>query len=378
MKEAAMARMRPFVRSALGLAGAPLEVVAERVARRWRVDGLAAERYSAETPDGWSLALHRVRASPRPPLGPVLLQHGLAACHRTFLFPGRSLAAWLADAGFDCWVSDLRGTGASRPRGPVRWDWDIHDYLDQDLPSILETVLSESGSARLQWVGHSMGGVLLFLYGIRHGGDRLSSGVAVASALDYKVGRNGFQELVRYLGLLEWLPKVPLATVYKLYAPFAGRDNGFERFGHYPGNVEREVARAYYASVYHDVSPGVLRSLATTFEDDGFRDREGKIRYALEARRFTVPVLGLAGDRDRQCDPEAVAMTIRAVGSSDKQVRTFGPDHGQKSHYGHFDLIVGRNAPEEVWPVLREWLARHAPPVRESDPTPRLPSPPGG
>lgn len=42
-----------------------------------------------------------------------------------------------------------------------------------------------------------------------------------------------------------------------------------------------------------------------------------------------------------------------------KQHITLGPRHGQKHHYGHFDVIIGKNAQHEVWPHIVAWLEAH-------------------
>jgi glycerol dehydrogenase-like iron-containing ADH family enzyme len=46
-----------------------------------------------------------------------------------------------------------------------------------------------------------------------------------------------------------------------------------------------------------------------------------------------------------------------------KQHVTFGPAHGHQAHYGHFDVIVGRNAQQEVWPHLKAFLEQHDAPA---------------
>jgi hypothetical protein len=46
-----------------------------------------------------------------------------------------------------------------------------------------------------------------------------------------------------------------------------------------------------------------------------------------------------------------------------KQHFTFGPAFGQQAHYGHFDVIVGRNAQQEVWPHLTAFLEAHDAPA---------------
>ena len=36
----------------------------------------------------------------------------------------------------------------------------------------------------------------------------------------------------------------------------------------------------------------------------------------------------------------------------------FGKDQGYRDNYGYHDLIMGRQAREEVWPGISEWLLR--------------------
>ena len=124
--------------------------------------------HTATTSDGWRLALRRYPpAAGTPPRNhPVLCLHGLGASSVVFdLEPERSLARHLAAAGFDVWTADLRGHGASdRPgRGsPRRFGWSLDDHLEKDVPAFIDTVAAASGASRLHWVGHSLGGILLY------------------------------------------------------------------------------------------------------------------------------------------------------------------------------------------------------------------------
>ena len=350
----------PSTDSLLGTLFDRLARLGDRLAARWRFEPPEGERHEVRTGDGWLLPLFRFRRTVRPERGPVLLQHGLGASASTFLMPGRSLALYLSEQGFDVWVSSLRGRrGARAPGGVVRWDWDIDDYRDEDLPAIFEAILTESGADRIGWVGHSMGAVLLYQYAIANPDAPFTAGVACAGSLDYKVGSSGFQGLVRFLPLARrWIQRVPFGTFWSLYAPFVGLlDTPLDRFGHHPRNTEWSVARRYFATVYHDIPIGVMTSLATTFEPDGFQNRERTFSYTNHADRFEIPLLALAGDSDRQCDAVSVAATVDRLGSRDKEIRVFGPAHGHARPYGHFDLIVGRSAPQETWPAMARWLA---------------------
>ena len=67
-------------------------------------------------------------------------------------------------------------------------------------------------------------------------------------------------------------------------------------------------------------------------------------------------MLALAGDRDAQCPPAAARETLEALGSTKRKLVVAGPESGMADHYGHFDLLIGRRAPQEVFPLIHEWL----------------------
>lgn len=54
----------------------------------------------------------------------------------------------------------------------------------------------------------------------------------------------------------------------------------------------------------------LLLQLATAFQEQGLRDRSGKIYYKDHLHKSSVPVLALAGDLDQICPPEAVYGTM--------------------------------------------------------------------
>src|SRR6516164_5017650 len=132
--------------------------------RRPALPALADELHFAHTPDGWRLALHRHAAGP-PELGlPVILCPGYA-CNRHFIDwdAEYSLARFLARRGFDAWVIELRGRGLSHPTpacaAPRTWTFD--DLALHDVPTAVRHV-ARMTRRRVAWVGHSMGGMLLY------------------------------------------------------------------------------------------------------------------------------------------------------------------------------------------------------------------------
>ncbi|WP_223998076.1 alpha/beta hydrolase [Pseudomonas asiatica] len=91
---------------------------------------------------------------------PVILLHGSFSNRRFWYSPkGVGLGAYLARAGFDVWIPEMRGHGLS----PRNHDWkhnSVAAYARDDLPLIAAFVREQSGQTP-HWVGHSLGGTTL-------------------------------------------------------------------------------------------------------------------------------------------------------------------------------------------------------------------------
>jgi pimeloyl-ACP methyl ester carboxylesterase len=349
---------RGAVRFLLGRSVFALDALANVARRPFSIVPVATESYRVQTRDGWRLGLRRLRASERPANGPLLLVHGLGGTGNAFLMPGRSPAQLLAQAGFDCWVVDLRGRPGSEPPAGTRGRvWDLEDYLDEDLPALIETVLRESGWPQLGWVGHSMGGILGYAYVIRHSPRGVSCLVSLGAALDYTHGESTFRELAKLRPLLDLLPFVPVGALAQLSALLLGiLPSKVERFSFHPSNLERALARRYFANTMCNVSCAELRNLCSVVELGGLCDRKAERWYAREARQFVRPLLAIAGDDDHQCDLRDARATFELVASADKTFIGVGSSFGHDVPYGHEDLLVGRHTLREVWPPIADWL----------------------
>lgn len=276
--------------------------------------------------------------------------HGLGANRYTFHFPGRSLAYYLADAGFDCYVAELRGAGESdRPST----GWDLEDYLRFDLPALIERVKAESGFEEIGWVGHSMGGILLLTYLSMNPTAPICCGVTIGSALDIRVGATGFERLKRLLPLIRKVRWIPYGTMVHTLSPILGRRrNRLDEFNFHPGSVEGWVARVVHANAFGRIPTQLMVTLSRLLEPTGL---------TLDGRQFPAdlkvekPIFMLAGGGDRQVAKQAVCATAARIAAD---VVVFGHREGSSRDYGHFDLILGRKAPSEVWPQIAQWLSK--------------------
>jgi pimeloyl-ACP methyl ester carboxylesterase len=311
------------------------------------------EQLSTRTDDGLRLSIDRY-APEGDSRGAIVLQHGLGSNNRAFVVPGVSLAEHLSSLGYDVYVPELRGAGRSdRPRS-----WSLDDYVEQDIPAILRAVLQHSGQPNVSWVGHSMGGILLMMYGIEHPELPVERFVAVGSSLDYTAGKNVYGGMMRLLPVMGALRALPFDRLAQLSAPVSGRGPllPVERMNFWRSNVDREVMLDIITRGFTPIPIELFRALSSTFEPGGFSRAGGSVLYLPQAERFQVPSLLIGGEGDAQCDPEAVAATARLLSGAPVQHLAFGKSFGHADHYGHFDLLVGKRAPQEVWPHITRFL----------------------
>ncbi len=316
------------------------------------VPGARASIEFARTTDGWDLALHRY-AGTRPDLPPAILCPGYA-CNRYFLdFDDRySLARFLARRGVDAWVLELRGHGSSESPAGVRGGWTFDDLVRFDIPAAIAHVRARSASRRPVWIGHSMGGMLIYA--------ALGQNPAVHEALAGVVtlaAPMGFppvaSQLMRSLGeaflalpLPQRLPQRGVLVALWLVVRWS---HAAQQVGMNPANVDPHVFGRALRLFMSNVPRAKLRQLAQWSLTGEFRSWDRTIDYRANLSRITTPALIIAGAVDRLASPEMVKFAYDRISSPQKRYHEF-------ADYGHVDLIFGRRAPEEVFPVVGEWI----------------------
>lgn len=317
---------------------------------RLRVAPREDEVLEARTSDGWTLRLGRRR--PRGPAlrPPVLLVHGIAMNRQAFDFGVErwSLAAFLSRAGFDCFTIDLRGHGRSR-RGPTR-RWTLDTYLAEDLPAALDAIRAATGEERVLLAGHSQGAILgLALCALRP--ERVAAVAALCGPAFFSGAHPRLGRLVRlrHLGLGRHL-----RVLARMVAPFSGFWHPAEvELAVHTRNVARPIYRRLLVNALEDLQPGVLDHFAALIAADAFRSADGAVDYRALLPSCRQPALFLSAEKDGLAPPQAVEAAYRAWGGP-KRLLALGPD------YGHTDVLLGRNAPEEVFPAIRDFLREHS------------------
>ena len=143
-----------------------------------------AELHRVKTSDGWELSLVHYRPKDAPSGPPVLLCHGISANARNMdVDADHSLARWLAAHGRDTWNLSWRATGdsdgvdASHGR-PGDFPWEA--LWQQDYPAAIAEVRRLTGAPAVDFIGHSMGGMVLYAY-LAEGGEGVRAAITLGS-----------------------------------------------------------------------------------------------------------------------------------------------------------------------------------------------------
>jgi pimeloyl-ACP methyl ester carboxylesterase len=342
----------------------------QRLIDAWYERGRTApDCHWAHTRDGWRLALYRHQPPRRSHRTPVLLCHGMSSNRWDMDAPGQiSMARWLQQRGYDVWVMELRGAGRStRPTwwNGKRYTWSFEDYVYHDAPAALRVVLRVTGAAQVHWVGHSMGGMIAYALLMSPMQHKVASAVTLGSPTMSAVGHPVLDFGVPYRALLRYAPsRVPLGTLARLTAPAAPLlarilSPSIAELGWYPGNADVALLRSLMLTAVDDLPASLLREFARWYQTRVMSDRYGMFDFSAHLERITTPLCIIAGSHDGLTPVRDLEEVYRRVASRDKVFRVVGQPHGDAHNYSHADLVLGLHAPNDVYPIVLDWLEAH-------------------
>ncbi|MET1077748.1 MAG: alpha/beta fold hydrolase [Pseudomonas sp.] len=268
---------------------------------------------------------------------PVVLLHGSFSNRRFWYSPkGLGLGPFLARAGFDVWILEMRGHGLSSRNQDYRHN-QVADYARYDLPAVAAFVREQSGQVP-HWIGHSLGGITL---AAALGGHYLGEqDVASVALFGSQVSR------------VYWPLKMPpVAWAGRLLLKGLGSIPG-QRLKR--GPEDEPIGLALEGLRWHGL-----------FGRFGDRERDWWAGLA-EVR---VPVLAVSAVGDLQDPAWACRKLLAQFGSPVQAFCCLGLQHGDASDYGHVEMLVSKAAQQEVWPLVSHWLTfGEVPAQRRADP----------
>lgn len=135
------------------------------------------ETQTATTQDGYILNLYRIpkgrndNSSKDVKRPVVLLLHGFETSAADWLInrPDQSAAFIFADAGFDVWLGNFRGSRYARKHQnwdsttTMFWQFSLDEQIKYDLPAMINTVISLSKANQIYLVAHSTATTIAFV-----------------------------------------------------------------------------------------------------------------------------------------------------------------------------------------------------------------------
>lgn len=361
--------------------------------------GYSLELYNVQTSDGYLLGLYRIPCSRhdkcigntahRPA---VLLQHGLLMSSAAWVdnAPSQSLAFCLADAGFDVWMGNSRGSTFSRrhvalvPEEVEFWDFSWDEMASRDLPALVEYVIAATGQSRIGYVGHSQGTTMALAafsenatLSAKFHGAALLAPVAFLQHLDSppikQLATLDTDEVFRLLGLQELLPSSDYAAAgmaricaydpgrcIQVIDTICGVEASNINGSHLPIMLRYTPAGSSVRNLAH-WAQGV-RLPAPTFQmfdwgsdcsDYFFRPQPCNIQVygsddvpQYNLSRVTLPLGLFSGGRDKMASTQDVEALIRALPAATVRF------HHQEANYGHADFTWGLDAREKIYPAI--------------------------
>ncbi|KAJ8758538.1 hypothetical protein K2173_000259 [Erythroxylum novogranatense] len=251
----------------------------------------------------------------------------------------------------------------------VKYDWDFDNYLEEDVPSVMEYIRAECKpkDGKLLAIGHSMGGILLYAMLSRCGYEGRPCGLAavvtLASSLDYTSSNSRLKLLLPLADPAQALnvPVVPLGALLSAAYPLSSRPPYVLSWLNHLISAEDmmhpELLEKLVLNNFCTIPAKLILQLTTAFKEGGLRDRSGKFFYKSHIHESNIPILALAGDKDLICPPAAVEDTVRLIPKHLVTYKVFGEPGGP--HYAHYDLVGGRLAMEQIYPCIVQFLSRH-------------------
>ena len=356
---------------------------------RYQEEPDAHEIHSVKTKDGWDIKLFRYK--PQGETGePVFLCHGAFANHTNFTKPrGACLVDTLLEHGFDCWLIDFRGTRSSEPAlGRKRTSVQMDDYLLYDIPAALAFIRQVTGYAHVHWIGHSLGGMLLYAHLLLHGDGTVASGTTLGSPIGFEgtkiVKDHLLLKLVRSFPHLAGATMRTGARIGRFLHPHtttfpvnwrnlhphrtALQSERFFQSSRSSASAPAPIRSAPPAAPTHSAKsrttrpppPQMTQELSDWATTKTWRMNNGALDVAANLHRLGIPLFAIYGAADPFVPVEQAIAFVENIPNPHKQIMILGKEDGFGENYNHVDLAFGKDGVEEVYEPIATWLLQNS------------------
>jgi len=320
--------------------------------RHWAPDGA-----------GFRLALFQTfdEAKLVPGRRPVLIVPGYGM--NSFIFSyhpgGLSMEGYLVDQGFEVWRADLREQGDTIREGGSS-NFSLEDLAVTDLGAVIDKVLAETrtGRDRVDVVGCSLGGALMFLQAALNPRHRMEALVSMGSPVRWEK-INPLIKLAFSSPALAGMIRVRgTRKIAELALPVLARKTPWLLSVYMNPEITDVSAVSDLVRTVEDPNRHINRELAAWIQNRDLVVRGVNLSDAVG--RVTNPFLCVVANGDGVVPRETAAYPYYKVKSPCKKLLEVGTE---TIAMAHADLFISREAHERVFAPLSAWLAeQHATP----------------
>ena len=277
----------------------------------------------------------------------------------------KSLPEYLSKNNYDVWVFDYRGHGKSITSAK---NWDLSSYAFEDGVAVVQYILQETCRNSLHWIGHSMGGIIgLGLASCPENAHYFLSVTALGSSiyLHHSIYWYAFNLTPLYPMIycssgisLNWWTKY---SSYLLHAtpcfPSCGIIDNVASLK----NTGRKNSDILMRKGFCYEPLGVVKDMKKGFLVNGICMQNGSKQVFIKKSigSHCKNICLFYGAEDFQITEADVLKLKEDIIRNNKYTNLlicgFGKKFGQQP-YSHFDLILGKDAPNDVFPRLLSFL----------------------
>lgn len=353
------------------------------------VSHLESRVESFTTADGVTLKLKRyVNEGAQP----VLFVHGFNGNGFEFDLPHRehNIALYLAERGYDVWISSYRGCGREPYMCSVGdWRHTVDHLAALDAPALVKGVSDKTGR-RPVWIGHSLGGIILYMYlqGVKpvsmDGGFRVSTerdlarernesilgGITIGSPPGLHCGGGDWIAQLEHIPSLDKIagimagflkragevsPKVPISRLGALVERFPRLGRILAIHGpiaialYNARNVDPDVGYSLLKQASDNVTTLMTAQIVVLANDPDLKAYNGECNYTAGMEWITAPLFFITGTEDFVGPDNVREYGYEKVSSALKRFENY-------RGYGHTDLVMGKHVYDEVYPDILDWV----------------------
>ncbi len=323
-----------------------------------------------------------------PNLGPVVMSPGVCSNANLFrmdesggclsLDHNRSFANLLASEGFQVYLYHPGFTDRVhnryvsrhckesihyRKRYRVPAEFGYKDLVEFEVPTVIDFVCRHSGKQKINWIGYSLGGMIAYSFLSKYRTNPMKNLITIGAPMslnqlffrfvpfiNFASKSLGFEEDALLGNIAQNL--VPLTRGIRALPNWIVRFNLLTSFLCNPLNISNHTVKTILGQIVEPM-PKELERFFSRFIQQGYSSSEKFVVYLENLRKLKETrkrFLFFYGANDMIATPESVFLARETISPGDPDNLVGVPAAG------HIDLILGKNAFENVWKPSLEWL----------------------